>query len=62
MSDTATPAGRLTRRQFVKTVAGTAAGAIAAPAIVRGRNLNDKPNLLQRLPQPIVVRCQRASV
>ncbi len=41
MSDTATPAGRPTRRQFVKTVAGTAVGAITAPAIVRGRNLND---------------------
>ena len=45
MSDTATPARRPTRRQFVTTVTGTALGAIAAPAIVRGRNLNDKLNI-----------------
>src|SRR5215831_2308478 len=45
MSDTPTPAGRPTRRQFVKTVSGTAVGAIAAPAVVRGRNLNDKLNI-----------------
>ena len=45
MSDTATPARRPMRRQFVTTVAGTAFGAIAAPAIVRGRNLNDKLNI-----------------
>src|SRR5262245_58468981 len=42
MSDTSNPAGRPTRRQFVKRVAGTAVCAIAAPAIVRGRNLNDR--------------------
>ena len=45
MSDSATPAGRPTRRQFAKIVAGTAVGAFAAPAIVRGRNLNDKLNI-----------------
>src|SRR5690348_6388108 len=45
MSDTANSAGRPTRRQFVKTLAGTTVGAIAAPAIVRGRSLNDKLNI-----------------
>jgi predicted dehydrogenase len=45
MSDTGTPAARPTRRQFVTTLVGTAVGAIAAPAIVRGRNLNDKLNI-----------------
>jgi predicted dehydrogenase len=45
MSDTSNQAGRPTRRQFVKCLAGTAVGAIAAPAIVRGRNLNDKLNI-----------------
>src|SRR4051794_31681012 len=45
MSDSVTPAGRPTRRQFLKVVTGTAVGAIAAPAIVRGRNLNDKLNI-----------------
>ncbi len=45
MSDILTRAGRPTRRRFVKIVAGTAVGAIAAPAIVRGRNLNDKLNI-----------------
>src|SRR5437868_9240722 len=39
------PASRPTRRQFAKTVAGTALGAFAAPAIVRGRNLNEKLNI-----------------
>ena len=29
----------------MKIVAGTAVGAVAAPAIVRGRNLNDKLNI-----------------
>ncbi|RUL88263.1 Gfo/Idh/MocA family protein [Tautonia sociabilis] len=46
MSVTNNPrAGRPSRRQFVRTVAGSAVGAIAAPAIVRGRNLNDKLNI-----------------
>jgi hypothetical protein len=45
MRDTSNQAGRPTRRQFVKRLAGTAVGAIAAPAIVRGRNLNDKLNI-----------------
>ena len=45
MSDTAAPTGRPTRRQFARLVAGTAVGAIAAPAFVRGRNLNDKLNI-----------------
>ncbi len=36
---------RSTRRQFGRAVAGIAAGAFAAPAIVRGRNLNDKLNI-----------------
>ncbi len=35
-------ASRTTRRQFGRTVAGSALAAFAAPAIVRGRNLNDK--------------------
>ena len=39
------PALRPTRRQFAKTVAGAAFGAFAAPAIVRGRNLNEKLNI-----------------
>lgn len=43
------PAGRLatspTRRQFGRAAAGAAVGAFAAPAVVRGRNLNDKLNL-----------------
>src|SRR3954452_9875550 len=34
-----------TRRQFARTVAGTALGALAAPAIVRGRGLNEKLNI-----------------
>jgi predicted dehydrogenase len=34
-----------TRRQFGKAVAGAALGAWAMPAIVRGRNLNEKLNL-----------------
>ncbi len=45
MSDIFTRAGWPTRRQFVKIVAGTAVVAVAAPAIVRGRNLNDKLNI-----------------
>jgi len=39
------PAFRPTRRQFAKTLAGVAAGAFAAPAVVRGRNLNEKLNI-----------------
>ncbi len=34
-----------TRRQFGQTLAGAAVGAFAVPAIVRGRNLNDKLNI-----------------
>ncbi len=37
--------GRPTRRQFGLAVAGAAAGVIAMPAIVRGRNLNEKLNI-----------------
>src|SRR5262245_53531913 len=37
--------GRPTRRQFGRAVAGATAAAIAAPAIVRGRNLNEKLNI-----------------
>lgn len=33
---------RPSRRQFTRSVAGSALGAIAVPAFVRGRNLNDK--------------------
>ncbi|WP_165227796.1 Gfo/Idh/MocA family protein [Aquisphaera insulae] len=33
---------RITRRQFTRGAAGAAAGVLAFPAIVRGRNLNDK--------------------
>ena len=36
---------RATRRQFGRAVAGAAAGAFAAPAILRGRNLNEKLNI-----------------
>jgi predicted dehydrogenase len=49
MSDTISPGeqrpvARRSRRQFGRVLAGTAA-AIAAPAIVRGRNLNEKVNI-----------------
>ena len=37
--------GRPTRRQFARTLAGVAVGTFAAPAIVRGRNLNEKLNI-----------------
>jgi predicted dehydrogenase len=37
--------GRTTRRQLGRTVAGSALGALFAPAIVRGRNLNEKLNI-----------------
>ena len=37
--------GRPTRRQFGRAVAGAAMGVIAMPAIVRGRNLNEKLNI-----------------
>ncbi len=39
------PEPRTNRRQFGRLVAGSAAGLIAAPAIVRGRNLNEKLNI-----------------
>ncbi len=47
MSDTPSSAGfeRPTRRQFGQAVAGAAVGLFAAPAIVRGRNLNEKLNI-----------------
>ena len=35
-------ASRPTRRQFVRSVAGSAVGTFAVPAIVRGRNLNER--------------------
>lgn len=37
--------GTLTRRQFSKCVGGAAVATFAAPAILRGRNLNDKLNI-----------------
>jgi predicted dehydrogenase len=39
------PGFRPTRRQFAHAVAGTAVAAMGAPAIVRGRNLNEKLNI-----------------
>ncbi|WP_406693953.1 Gfo/Idh/MocA family oxidoreductase [Singulisphaera sp. Ch08] len=39
------PKSMPTRRQFAQVVAGTALGAFAAPAVVRGRNLNEKLNI-----------------
>jgi hypothetical protein len=36
------PHRRTTRRQFTKGLAGSALGTLAAPAILRGRNLNEK--------------------
>src|SRR4051794_28257231 len=36
---------RTSRREFAKAMAGTAVGAFAMPAIVRGRNLNEKLNI-----------------
>src|SRR4051812_29566235 len=36
---------RTTRRQFGRTVVGSAIATMAAPAIVRGRNLNEKLNI-----------------
>jgi len=39
------PAAQPSRRQFGRTVAGVAAGVFAAPAVVRGRNLNEKLNI-----------------
>jgi predicted dehydrogenase len=48
MIDATTPstqAARPSRRRFLRSVAGSAAGVIAAPAIVRGRNLNEKLNI-----------------
>ncbi len=37
--------GQATRRQFGRSVAAAAVGAIAAPGFVRGRNLNEKLNI-----------------
>jgi predicted dehydrogenase len=49
MNDTSSSAAeakiRPTRRQFARAVVGSAVGALAAPAIVRGRNLNEKLNI-----------------
>ena len=36
---------RFTRRQFTASLLAVAAGTVAAPAIVRGRNLNSKLNI-----------------
>jgi predicted dehydrogenase len=38
-------AARPTRRQFGRAIASSAIGALAAPAILRGRNLNEKLNI-----------------
>ncbi|HWE36247.1 MAG TPA: Gfo/Idh/MocA family oxidoreductase [Isosphaeraceae bacterium] len=35
-------ASRSTRRQFARALAGSAVGALAAPAVLRGRNLNER--------------------
>ncbi len=40
-----TAKSRVTRRQFLKNVAVTGAAALAAPAILRGQNLNSKLNI-----------------
>jgi predicted dehydrogenase len=37
--------GRITRRQFTRTAAAAAAGALTAPAILRGQNLNGQINI-----------------
>jgi len=39
------PTPRPNRRQFVRTVAGSAAGVLGVPAILRGRNLNERLNI-----------------
>jgi predicted dehydrogenase len=39
------PARRRTRRQFARVLAGAAVGTLAMPAILRGRNLNEKLNI-----------------
>jgi predicted dehydrogenase len=39
------PSLRPTRRQFARSLAGSAVGAMAFPAILRGRNLNERLNL-----------------
>jgi len=36
------PTSRPTRRQFARSIAGSAVGVFAAPAILRGRNLNER--------------------
>jgi len=47
MSETSfsSTSGRPSRRQFGRAVASSAVGVMAAPAIVRGRNLNEKLNI-----------------
>ena len=47
MSETSfsSTSGRPSRRQFGRALAGSAVGIMAAPAIVRGRNLNEKLNI-----------------
>ena len=47
MSETtfSSPTVRPTRRQFGRVVATSALGSVAMPAIVRGRNLNEKLNI-----------------
>ncbi len=47
MSDTAFPSSDrvASRRQFGRAIVGAVAGAFAAPAFVRGRNLNEKLNI-----------------
>ena len=39
------PTSQTSRRQFVRSIAGSAVGVFAAPAILRGRNLNEKLNI-----------------
>ena len=39
------PIGRVTRRQFARAALAAAVGAMAAPAVLRGRDLNDKLNI-----------------
>lgn len=46
MNETASASGsRTTRRQFGRIVTGAALASFAAPAVVRGRNLNEKLNI-----------------
>src|SRR5205823_5984091 len=39
------PRAGSSRRQFARAVVGSAVGVFAAPAILRGRNLNEKLNI-----------------